>query len=43
MTSILIKKNRGAESIFSCQRGLRGEMFENHWVRVFGNVANLPL
>jgi hypothetical protein len=31
MTSILIKKTGGGpESIFSCQGGLRGKMFENH-------------
>jgi hypothetical protein len=31
MTSIFIKKQGGPESIFSCQGGLRGKMFENHW------------
>jgi hypothetical protein len=36
MTFILIKKNRrGPESIFYCQEGLRGKMFENHCSKMF--------
>jgi hypothetical protein len=41
MTSILIKK-RGPENIFSCHRGLRGKMFENHcteWLPVYILIA----
>jgi hypothetical protein len=40
MTSILIKKTGwGLESILSCQRGLRGKEFENHWSRKYGSLA----